>query len=166
MFLSQKQYKVLQHRELQLLSTQRSAAEGKQPTHRLLLTALLLKNKAPVLSTPSGTELEYVAISCGLALRRVDLDEVLQFGGVARDRAAAVGFHVRVDAAVTENEAGGGEHRGVRAEPPAQRAGPAGGGLRSFFATIGCEGWRILLQVEGGRGSGQGGEGFHGALVV
>lgn len=99
---------------------------------------------------------------CGLTLRRVDLDEVLQFGGVAGDRAAAVGFHVRVDAAVAEDEARGGQHCGVCAKPQAQRAVLAVGAGLSFFALAGL----LLLQVEGGWRSRQGGEGLHSALVV
>lgn len=116
-----------------------------------------------------------------LALRRVDLDEVLQFGGVAGVRAAAVGFHVRVDAAVAENAPRGGQHRGVRARPPAQRAVPAAGGRgtrssveRSSVVSVligrGVPAalllLLLLLQVEWGRGCRQGGEGLHGALVV
>lgn len=101
-----------------------------------------------------------------LALRGVDLDEVLQFGGVAGEWAAVVGLHVRVDAAVTEDKAGGGEHCGVRASPVAQRTVPVvwGGFVIAAWGRAPVAG--LLLQVERGRGSGQGGQGFHGALVV
>lgn len=96
---------------------------------------------------------------------------MLQFGGVAGEWAAAVGFHIRVDAAIAEDEAGGGQHRGVRAQPPAQRAVPAVGARSSVSVVIGPDGRGVpaallLLQVEWGRGCRQGGEGFHGALVV
>lgn len=92
---------------------------------------------------------------------------MLRLGGIAANRAAAVGFHVHVDAAVTEDEARGGQHRGVCAKPPAQRTVPAATGAgRRVSAAIGRGGWRVLLQVEGGRRSRQRGEGLHGALVV
>lgn len=43
-------------------------------------------------------------------------------GGVPGDRAAPLGFHIQVDAAVTEDVARGGQHRGVRTNLPAERA--------------------------------------------
>lgn len=91
---------------------------------------------------------------------------MLQFGRVAGERAAVVGLDVRVDAAVTEDEAGGGEHCGVRASPVAQRAVPVIGGGSVIAAWGRGPAAGLLLQVEWGRGSGQGGQGFHGALVV
>ena len=82
---------------------------------------------------------------------------MLQLGGVSGERAAVVGLHVCVDAAVAEDVARGRQHCGVCAELPAQRAGP------SVSATVGLG---VPLQVEGGRGGGQGGEGFDGALIL
>lgn len=107
----------------------------------------------------------------GLALRWVDLNEVLQFSGVTGDRAAAVGFHIHINAAVTEDIARGGQHCGVGARPPAQRTVPAVGAQQRFFVVIGGHGSRILaslllLQVERRRRSRQGGEGFHSVLVL
>ena len=91
---------------------------------------------------------------------------MLQFGGVAGYGAAAVGFHVRVDAAVTEDEAGGGQHRGVRSKSPAQRTVAAvAAWLGLVFTVIRGSATLLLLQVEGGRRRGHGGQGFHGALV-
>lgn len=91
----------------------------------------------------------------------VDLDEVLQVSRVAGDWAAAVGFDVNVDAAVTEDEAGGGQHGSVDAAPPAQgTAARVGVGLR------GRRGSAVLPQVERWRRNRQRGQGFHGALVL
>lgn len=113
----------------------------------------------------------YICCHCGLGLRWVYLDEVLQFSGISGDRAAAFGFHIRVDAAVTEDKAWGGQHGGVCAEPPAQRTVPAVRAQPRFFAVLGRDELRIptvalLPQVERGWRSRQGGEGFHSALVV
>lgn len=61
---------------------------------------------------------------------------MLQISGVAGERAAAVGFYIHIDAAVTKDEARGGQHRGVCAKPPAQRAFRAvGAELRVFGFT-------------------------------
>lgn len=81
---------------------------------------------------------------------------MLWFSRISCDGAAPVGLHVRVDATVTEDEAGGGQHCGVRIKLSAQRAVP----VPSFLAAM------ILLQVERGWRSGQGGERFNRALVV
>lgn len=91
----------------------------------------------------------------------VDLDEVLQLAGVACERAAAVGLHIRVDAAVAEDEPGRGQSGGVRAEAATERAGPpaTAGGRRVRAAPV-------LLEVERGWGRGRGGECLGGALVV
>lgn len=91
-----------------------------------------------------------------LALWWVDLDEVLQFGGISGDWAAVVTFHVCVNAAVTEHEARGGQHGGIGVGLPAQRTVPA------FWAQPAL----ILLQVERGWRSRQGGESFHCAEVL
>lgn len=95
----------------------------------------------------------------GLALRGVDLDEVLRLAGEPAQRAAAVGLDVRVDAAVAEDEAGGGEHRGVGASPVAQWAAA---GVRTGSPVTAT----LPTQVERRGRSWQGGQGFDGALVV
>lgn len=105
-------------------------------------------------------------VRLALTLRGVNLDQVLQFARVSRHRAAMVRLHVRVDAPITEDEPGRGEHRGVCAEPPTQRA--AGNRPRSLCALIG-RGLSLvpaLFQVERRRRSGQGGEGLHSVLVL
>lgn len=95
-----------------------------------------------------------VEVSSAGTLWRIDLDEMLQFGGKACEWAAMVSFHVRVDAAVTEDKARRGQRRGVRTQPPTQRAAPDVGPQLS-----------VLLQVERGRGRRHGGEGLHCALI-
>lgn len=80
---------------------------------------------------------------------------MLQLTGVTGDRAAAVGLHVRVNAAVAEDETGRRQDGGVCAKAATQRAGPAAG-----------SGPWVLLQVEGGWGHGRGPQGFDGVLVV
>lgn len=87
---------------------------------------------------------------------------MLQLGGVSGERAVVVGLHVCVDAAVAEDIARGGQHCGVCAEPSAQRAVPA---VRMHSSVSAAIGQGVLLQVEGGWGGGQGGEGFDGALI-
>lgn len=62
---------------------------------------------------------------------------MLQISGVAGERAAAVGFYVHIDAAVTKDEAGGGQHCGVCAKPLAQRACRAVGAELCVFGFIG-----------------------------
>ena len=84
---------------------------------------------------------------------------MLQFGWKSSDGAAAVGFHIREDAAVTEDKAGGGQHCGVGTRLPAQRTAPTVSAQLGVLTVV-------LLQVEGGWRSRQGGESFHHALVV
>lgn len=96
---------------------------------------------------------------------------MLQFSGVAAERAATVGFHICVDAAVAEDKAGGGQNRGVCAKPLAKWAVPAVRAGLCASAAAGWDGRMVLaallrLQVEGGRRRRQGGERFHGTLVV
>lgn len=96
---------------------------------------------------------------------------MLQFSGVAAERAATVGFHVRVDAAVAEDEAGCGQNCWIRAKLLAKRAVPVVHSGLSSSTVIGWDGqWvlaaLLLLQVEGGRRCRQGGESFHGTLIV
>lgn len=118
--------------------------------------------------TPVRSELQSVIVWCGLALWWVDLDEVLQITGVAGERAAAVGLYVRIDAAVTKDEARGGQHCGVCAKPPAQRACRAVGAELCVFGFIGWDvlATVLLLQMDRGWRSRQGGKGLHSALVV
>lgn len=94
---------------------------------------------------------------------------MLQFSRIPRDRAVAVRLHVHVDAAVTEDEARGGQNRGVCAQLPTQRAAPAVTATHGLFT---LDGRRLpaaavlLLQMKGGWRNGQGGESFHCAVVV
>ena len=57
-----------------------------------------------------------------LALRRVNLDEMLEFSGVTSHGTPHICFDVDIDAPVTKHKAGGGENRVVGAALATQRA--------------------------------------------
>lgn len=88
---------------------------------------------------------------------------MLQFSGVIGHRAAAVGLHVCVNAAVAKDKPGRRQDGGVGAEAATQRAGPVAvsGCCRRVLAAL-----VLLVQVERGRGGGRGREGLDGVLVV